>query len=239
MFYRMEGAESVDLFEMLFGDERDHPDRPWVMLNMVESIDGATAVRGGATALNDEDDRALFLALRAVADVVMVGAQTVRSEDLGPVKMSADMMKARQANGVDGEPKLAILTNSLDIDPGHRVFSDQERRPMIITSNNADTEKLQSLSQVADIVHANRLDGQAIVEAVGPVDVLLCEGGPSINSQLVESGMVDEINLTLSPIFALGHSKRIASGPELDPPTELKLDRVLRGDRSMFLRYVR
>ena len=62
------------------------------MLNMVTSIDGATAVGGGASGLNDPDDRALFLALRALADVVLVGAQTVRSENLGPVRMTDEMM---------------------------------------------------------------------------------------------------------------------------------------------------
>ncbi|MFQ5524119.1 MAG: dihydrofolate reductase family protein [Acidimicrobiia bacterium] len=96
MLRRLQTGEPVDLLEMLFSEERRNSGRPWMMLNMVESVDGATAVGGGASGLNDADDRDLFLALRSVADVVMVGAQTVRSENLGPVRMNDEMMRHRQ-----------------------------------------------------------------------------------------------------------------------------------------------
>ncbi len=223
---------------MLFSEKRVATGRPWVMLNMVESVDGATAVGGGATGLNDADDRALFLALRSVADVVMMGAQTVRSEKLGPVRMTEEMMSHRDAAGFEGEPTMVILTRSLAIEADHRVFSDPERRPTILTGVDADLAKVEQLSQVADVVQAESLDGHGIVGALDWASVILCEGGPTLNSHLVASGVVDEIDLTLSPMVAMGESKRIASGPALEPPQEMKLDRALLGDRSLFLRYL-
>ncbi len=82
---------------------------------------------------------------------------------------------------------------------------------------------------------------QAVVEEgnLGDVKMVLCEGALTINSQLIAAGVVDEINVTLSPLFAMGDSKRIASGVELDPPVELVLDRALRDDRSRFLHYLK
>ncbi len=239
MLHRLETGGPVEVLDMLFAETRGHTNHPWVMLNMVSSVDGATALRGGASALNDVDDRALFLALRAVADVVLVGAQTVRSENMGPVRMSEEMSRYRNAVGLKGEPRLAILTRSLDLDVGARVFADPKRRPIVVTQNGSDQHRLAALREVADTVHAPVLDGAGIVAALGEAKVILCEGGPTVNSQLIASGVVDEINLTVSPMFAMGESKRIAFGAELDPPAELQLDRVLLGDRSLFLRYIK
>ena len=117
MLSTLESAgDPIDLLSMLFSEKRERTGRPWVMFNMVESVDGATAVDGGASALNDEDDRALFLAMRAVADVVLMGAETVRSENLGPVRMSEEMSRYRANAEMEEEPRMVILTRSLGLD---------------------------------------------------------------------------------------------------------------------------
>lgn len=239
MFRHLKTGEPVDILETLFSERRDHRDRPWVMLNIVESIDGATAVDGGASGLNDADDRELFLSLRAVADVVMNGAETVRAENLGPVELNDDMESRRSEAGIHTPPKMVILSRSLSLDPGQRVFSDPGRRPTIITGSDGDSDRLEALGQVAEIIQIEKLDGAGIVDALGDASVILCEGGPTINSQLIEAGVVDEVNLTISPVLALGESKRVASGPTMGSLTPMELDRTLLGDRSLFLRFVR
>ncbi len=239
MLRYLESGDSVDVLEMLFAESRSKAERPWVMLNMVESVDGATAVKGGASALNDADDRALFLALRAVTDVVLNGAETVRSENLGPIRLDDEMMRFRRGAGLSGEPRMVILTRSLSLDPSQRVFSDQGRRPAIITGIDADPGRVAKLEEVADIIQIEELDGTGIVGALGDASVILCEGGPTVNSQLIAAGTVDEVNLTVSPLLALGQSKRVAFGEPLESPTKLRLDRTLVGDQSLFLRFVR
>jgi riboflavin biosynthesis pyrimidine reductase len=69
--------------------------------------------------------------------------------------------------------------------------------------------------------------------------VVLCEGGPSLNGQLVAADALDELCLSLAPVVAGGSSPRMAHG--LVPPqvTGLRLDRVLESDGMLFLRYVR
>lgn len=232
-------GDPIDILEMLFSEARQRQDRPWVMFNMVESVDGATAVNGGASELNDEDDRALFLAMRAVADVVLMGAQTVRSENVGPIRMSKEMRGFRANAGLEAVPKMAILTLSLNLDPKSRIFSEPDHRPTILTGYEVDQQRFEALSPLADIVQSDDLDGEGIVNQLGAAKVILCEGGPSVNSLLMASGMVDEINITVSPMLALGESQRIGHGDPLQPPLEMRLDRTLQGDRSLFLRYVR
>lgn len=239
MLRRLETGDPVDILEMLFSERREVAGRPWVMLNMVESIDGATAVDGGASALNDADDRALFLGLRAVADVVMNGAETVRRENLGPVRINEEMAEWRARAGMGPHPRMVVLTRSLDLDPSQRVFSDPDRRPMVITGQGADPSRVELISTVADVVRVETLDGPGIVSALGDAGVVLCEGGPTINSQLIRGDVVDEVNLTISPMLALGDSKRVAFGTQLEIPTPMLVDRTLRGDRSVFLRFVR
>lgn len=239
MLHQLETGEPVDVLEMLFSERREAAGRPWVMLNMVESIDGATAVDGGASGLNDPDDRELFLALRAVADVVVNGAGTVRAENIGPVRMSDEMVRRRLDAGLSEKPRMVVLSRSLSLDSGQRIFSDPERRPMIITEVHADPDGLRRLGDVADVVQIERLDGLGIVQSLGEASVVLCEGGPTINSQLIRDDVVDEINLTISPLLALGESKRLASGPPLESPTSMRVDRILRGNQSVFLRFVR
>ncbi len=232
-------GDPIDILEMLFFEKREREERPWVMFNMVESVDGGTAVDGGASALNDADDRVLFLAMRAVADVVLMGAETIRSEGMGPVRMSEEMSRYRAKAGLEGVPRMVILTRSLSLDPEARVFSDPDERPTILTGNEADQDRLDALSEVADVAQIDNLDGNGIVDHLGAAKVILCEGGPTVNSVLMAAGMVDEINITMSPMLALGESKRIAHGEPLQPPIDMRLDRVVSGDRSLFLRYIR
>ena len=240
MLRHLKTGEPVEVLDMLFSEERaPREGRPWVMLNIVESIDGATAVDGGASALNDADDRELFLSLRAVADVVMNGAETVRAENLGPVRLNEERARHRVDAGISGSPTTVILSRSLSLDHNLRIFSDPDRRPTVITGMDADPERVASLRPVAEVVQIEHLDGAGIVSALGDASVILCEGGPTINSLLIRDGLVDEVNLTISPVLALGNSKRVASGAPLRVPTAMRLDRRLIGEQSLFLRFVR
>ena len=65
---------------------RDPPDG--VRVNMIMSLDGAAEFGGRAGPLSDANDQNLLLALRGYADVVLVGAGTVRAEGYGPVRLT-------------------------------------------------------------------------------------------------------------------------------------------------------
>lgn len=214
------GDPIVDLEAALLGEDRDS-DRPWVMLNIVTSVDGATAVDGGSTPLSDDDDRALFHALRRIADVILVGSGTVMAEDYHP------------------DARLAIVSGRLNLDPAKRVFSDPGQRPTIFSSVAADPARVETLQRVAEVVLLDDLSGAGVVRQFEAGSVVLCEGGPTLNGSLFSDDVVDEINWTVSPLITMGESKRMTAGEALDPPARFRVVRTWSGEQSLFLRYVR
>src|SRR6478752_6724615 len=100
---RLAPAEEVEDPLTLYRDVARVP-RPggpgcWVMANMVAGLDGCAAVGGRVAVLSGAVDRALFLAMRSLADVVLVGASTVREEGYGPVRLTEAQQAARRAAG--------------------------------------------------------------------------------------------------------------------------------------------
>ena len=91
------------------------PGRPWVMANMVAGLDGSTAVAGRVRDLSGPADRALFVHLRSVADVVLVGAGTVRAEGYGPVELTA-RARGPSDRGQTEVPPVAVVSRSLQLD---------------------------------------------------------------------------------------------------------------------------
>ncbi|HEY6627774.1 MAG TPA: dihydrofolate reductase family protein [Acidimicrobiia bacterium] len=225
-----------DLLGLVLGSERSIVGRPWVMLNMVASIDGATSVNGRSRGLADDDDRTMFKALRAVPDIILVGAETARADDYGPIRLDEERIQRRRAVGKPDLPRLAVLSGHLNLDPGAKLFSDPDLRPIVLTGRDADSDRLKSLEPIAEVVVFEDLSIESVLGHFGS-GVILCEGGPGINAQLAEVGAIDELNLTVAPLIVGGQSKRVAQGATAHSPQEMELDQILAGDRSLFLRY--
>ncbi|HEX6299010.1 MAG TPA: dihydrofolate reductase family protein [Acidimicrobiia bacterium] len=233
------GGEGLDPLELQMSYQRGRPDRPWVMGNFVTTIDGAAVVDGGSTAINDEDDKRMFGAIRAVPDFILVGAETLRAENYQPVDLDEPRRRARVAAGLDEVPHLVVATRSLDLDPDMRVFGNPKRRVTILTDEKAPAERAEALAVVADVVRLRGTSPSDLVHYMRMAKVILCEGGPSLMGQFIAAGLVDEMALTISPLLTAGVSVRMAHGPAADPPLEMRLDQVLYGDRALFLRYLR
>src|SRR6266702_4430564 len=62
---------------------------PWFRVNFISSIDGAATVDGSSGALGGPADHAVFPLLRDLADVILVGAGTVRAENYGGARTDA------------------------------------------------------------------------------------------------------------------------------------------------------
>jgi 5-amino-6-(5-phosphoribosylamino)uracil reductase len=233
------GEPVDDLVGLLLADERHVEGRPWVMVNFISSADGGTAIGGKSSGLGDDDDKALFHAMRAVADVILVGSGTVEAENYRPVTLDEERRERRVAAGLTEVPVLAIVSGRLGFDPEARVFSDPEHRPMVITGPEAEPAKLAMIGDSADMVFLDDVTPAAILGRLAAARVILCEGGPTLVGQFVADHLVDELNLTIAPTMIGGRSARIAHGAPAEPPLDMRLDRALFGDRSLFLRYLR
>lgn len=241
-------AEDVDPVVVFAGDARpEPPDRPWVMANMIASVDGAATDAGGTSGgLGGPADRAVFVAVRAVADVVVAGAGTVAAEDYGPARLTDALREQRSARGQGPVPRIAVVTASLRIDPERRLFSEAspEAPPLVLTTSRADTGRRKALSAVAEVVEVgdDRVEWPRALAALRErcgARVVLCEGGPTTNAQLVAEDLVDELCLSLAPALVGDGSSRIAQGPGEGRRHRLRLDRVLEADGYLFLRHVR
>ena len=218
--------------------------RPRVAANMVASVDGATAIAGRSGALGGPADKLVFRAIRATADVILVAAGTVRAETYGPPRTSPEAQAARVARGQAPHPRLAIVSASLDLDAGSSLFTEAPEPPLVLTVDDAPAARLQALASVAEVVRLGPgpVAADAILAALhdAGAEHVVCEGGPTLNGQLVAAGLVDAINLSVSPVLVAGDSLRVAVGDGA-AALGLALAHVWHdeADDLLFLRYVR
>ena len=243
--------DDVDAAAAYTADARPAPrGRPWLLLNMIATVDGAaTDTTGLSGGLAGPGDRRVFAALRGVADVVLAGATTVRSERYGPARPSSEVESQRLARGQAARPRVAVVSASLRLDPELRLFREAkpDARPILVTTAEAlaaDTPLHRRLRSLADLVVAGerRVDWHAALSTLRSqmgTEVLLVEGGPTINAQLVAADLVDELCLTLSPRLVAGDAPRIIGASHPSSPRPLSVDRVIVDDDFVFLRYLR
>lgn len=220
---------------------RDAPEgRPWVLANMVCGLDGSTAIDGRVGALSGPTDRQLFVDLRSVADVVLVGAETARRERYGPVVLSDRRRAAREASGRPPVPRLAIVSRSLSLDLDGKAFREGDTPALVVTCEASPAEARKRLEGITDVVVAgsDRVEPELAVRALRRLGhrVVLCEGGPSVLGDLLAHGLVDELCLTLAPLVG-GDPLPVAVMPATAGIERLRLAHVLEADGSLFLRY--
>ncbi len=244
-------AERIEpeTFDAIDGVDRElrprQGERPWLMSNMIMSADGATAINGLSGELGGPADFEMFMALRSMCDAIIVGAATVTEEDYqAPGPGSERAQAGRAERGQAPRPRLVIVTGSLSLDPSQRVFADPDNRPLIATVTSAPIERRQALAEVAEIIDLgeDHVALPSLLDELGRrgLDVVMSEGGPSLNGQLIADDLFDEWNLTISPILATGQSRRPAQGPELpQPPAPMTLSRVWQADELLFCRWIR
>jgi riboflavin biosynthesis pyrimidine reductase len=216
--------------------------RSWVRANFVSSADGAVTVDGKSGGLGGEADHRVFDILRRLSDVVLVGAGTVRAEGYGPLVLDAESVDARVALGLAPQPTFAIVTGSLDLDPGSEIFEHSTVKPILITTEAAPAKNVERFSSLAEVIVA----GTKSLDVAGAVAALAdrgltrihCEGGPSLFGSLLAEDVVDELCLTVSPLLAAGDSGRISAG-EVPEPRGMSLAGVLHSGDTLMLRYAR
>lgn len=208
--------------------------RPWVRVNFVSSADGAASVDGTSGGLGSDADKQVFGVLRELAEVVLVGAGTVRAEDYRGAR--------RDTVGRDTPPPIAVVTGSADLDPGSKLFTDTRVPPIVLTLGSASAERRDRLAAAgADVVVLDDLGPASLLGELGRRGLhrVLCEGGPSLFGGLVAADAVDELCLTVAPVLAAGTAGRIARGPEGSPPRLLSLVGALEADGTLLLHYRR
>jgi len=216
----------------------------WVMGHMVAGLDGTAAVGGRVGSLSTSPDQALFPRMRQVADIILVGAQTVRQEGYAPVRLSEEAGRWRRRRGLSPTPPLAVVSRSLALDWTATVFADapEDAPTHVITCASADPKRLAEAEEVATVVIAGdeRVEPAAAMQALAGRGrrVVLCEGGPTWLGQLVAADRLDELCLTISPVMG-GDPLPVAVTPQGAGLAEFDLKGTMAEDHTLFLRYER
>jgi riboflavin biosynthesis pyrimidine reductase len=214
----------------------------WVRANMVASLDGAAVIDGLSAGLSSPGDRRVFWALRALADVIVVGAGTARAEGYHPTRMKEPWASLALRTGRPAAPPLALVSLSLDLDPAAPLIAGAppDARTIIITSHASPADRRAALAKAADVIVAgdSRVDLRAAFAALAMRGLprVLCEGGPRLLSDIAAGGLLDELCLTLSPVLAGPGPDRILAGTRF-PAQRLRLARLLEEDGVLFARY--
>jgi riboflavin-specific deaminase-like protein len=221
--------------------ERAPDDRPFVLANMVASLDGRIALDGGSTGLGGPGDKAMFHALRTVVDGLLAGTGTLRAERYGRLVRHPGRRAARAALGLAEDPVMVVVTRSGDVPFDAPLFEEPAQRVVVATAPGRVAVPPAVAADVAVVELEDPSPAAALraARAAHGVRALLCEGGPTLNRALLDGGLLDELFLTLAPLVAGGEGdvRRIVAGPALEAPARARLLAVLRHEDELFLRY--
>lgn len=174
----------------------------WFRANMVISSDGHFLDSNGSSrGLSSPLDLKVLLTLRAISDAVFVGAQTVRAEDYRPPVLAGDYLALN-----DKAPRLVVLSKSLSFDLDTRLFSNESNPPIIVTETSSDPKWIanrKSLSTRSEIWEfAAPINLADVIDALNKkgLSKIVCEGGPDLLAQLITKNLVDELDITRSPV---------------------------------------
>lgn len=197
---------------------------------MVSSLDGAATDGSGRTAgLSSPADQWLLVALRRSADVLLVGAGTVRVQRYRPSRT-----------------QIAVLTRTGDLDPTIPLLDPaapgpgDRARPLVLTTPAVPPDRLRTLARSAEVVPVGGAvsDVLAALAARG-LQRVLTEGGPTLLAAVAGALELDELCLTLSGQLLGSPAPRILDGPAVGTPAHparFEPVSVLRSGRDLHLR---
>ena len=201
------------------------PRAEWLRLNLIASVTGAAGGSDGTSeTLSNPVDRRILGVIRELADVVLIGAQSLRAEGYQHPRKS----------------RLAVVTTSGEL-TGHRIEAPEGAAPIVLCPPAAVERVLADLPG-AEVIELDLVDGAipplSIIDslrAAGHASVV-CEGGPSLAGQLLETGAIDEFCLATSP--RIGGRPFPVTGPTAIAEREVSLVQLLRdGEDGMYARW--
>ena len=194
--------------------------RPYVLINMVSSLDGGTTSGGKAARIGSETDRQVMRTLRSHVDAVMIGANTLRAE-----RLSLGLDEPARS-----QPIAIIVTNTGDLPLESHLIRHERQKVLVLVGESCPEEAIESLGRCggdvllrAPTTQAGAIDlgvALGVLKDEHAVGLLLIEGGPTLNHALISRNLADELFLTLAPKL-LGGSHNEALGILKGQPNSL------------------
>jgi 2,5-diamino-6-(ribosylamino)-4(3H)-pyrimidinone 5'-phosphate reductase len=221
--------------------------RPHITINVAMTADGKidTVERQGAK-ISSPTDWERVDRLRADHDAVMVGGRTLLAEDPRLTVKSAGLREERLARGVDANPVKVGIVSEAQFSPNSQFLTYGDARVILFTTNRTTSTQIEHLrEQGAEvyIIGERKVDLPKAIEKIWELGIksILAEGGGTLNSVLIQSGLVDELLIYVAPlIFGGSDAPTLADGMGLTQKNaiQLKIQSVdALEDGGVLLRY--
>ncbi|MCC7089658.1 MAG: dihydrofolate reductase family protein [Dehalococcoidia bacterium] len=183
--------------------------RPYVLVNMVMSADGKVVVDGTEQGIGSKADQALMRELRVNADIILNGASTLRASGSSSRLGNLALEDLRLARGKPRLPIAATISASGNLPLDRIFFTATDFEAVVYLARSAPQERREGIEATGRRVVL--LPPESSIEAMLRhmrhdlgADVLLCEGGPSLNAQMFRADAVDEYFVTIGPVVVGG-----------------------------------
>ena len=217
--------------------EQAHTERPYLVLNMVTTADGRATIGGRSGPIGNEADQDLFHALRTRVDAVMVGAGTLRAENYGRLVRKPERREARSGAGLAPDPLAVIVSGRLDLPDDLPLLHEPEQEVLVATFSDRELEAAAAIEYLrfdGGVVDIPRLLRELRERGIRSV---LCEGGPTLNAELLRAGGVDELFHCIAPKLAGEPDAPTMVTGVLHETVTMKLVWLLESDGHLFARF--
>lgn len=215
--------------------------RPWLKVVMVRTLDGAVAGPDGRSgSISSPTDRLVLAEVRRLGDAQVVGASTVRAEPYGPVVPRDDAAHERHVLGLAPAPRVVVVSGSLDLPWDAPLLAGSSSRPLVVTVEGHSRATRDAAQVRADLLElpGTRVDPVQLVGRLADLGLrrIVCEGGPGLVASLLAGGVVDEVDLSVSPL--LTDAPAPAGQGAVGGARPFTLQHVLSDGEFLFTRYI-
>lgn len=220
------------------------PEDPWLRTMMVMTLDGATVGPDGLSgSISGAADKRVFMETRRLADVVLVGAGTIRAERYTPMRAKPEWQEERASLGLAPAPQIVVVSGRLDLPWEEPMFTESALPVVVVTTTSVSADRVEHARGYAEVVQLGEdsVDVRALVHLLHErgQQRINCEGGEALLDVLVREDLVDEMDLTISPVLA-GSAYLRDPDREIAPPyPRYSLAHQFVDEGFVFCRFVR
>lgn len=221
------------------------PERPYVVVNMVTTLDGKITLQRGQAPerIGSRTDRLLMDRIRSLVDAVIYGAESIRQHGVY-TGVPAELEPLRTRRGLTPQPLAVVATRTCDLPVDRPYFTQAPRPPLVLTAASAPAPAVDRVRSVAsvEVIGNEHLDlprALSVLRAKYGVIRLLLEGGARLNHSFFDIDAVDELFWTVAPKIAGWEGDlSMVEGPHLfQPSTRMELVTAYHHEGELFLRY--
>src|SRR6478609_603457 len=163
-------------------------ERPYTLLSCCVSIDGYIGAAASRLLLSNDADFDRVDAVRASCDAILVGAETVRVDNPRLIVRSDARRDERAARGLPASPIKVTVTRRAELDARADFFRSGDAEKLVYCASPGVADARKRLGPVATVVD-------------GGGERLMVEGGGTVHTQFLTEDIVDELQLTVAPVF--------------------------------------